>query len=81
MNKIPQYEFRVLCRDGSYACSTVMNGMMKEFEHVEKVYNSLDSDHKATKSFKNITEAEKKLRELLQKYDEYIRTITIVPRD
>ena len=79
---MPEYRFDILCIN-DHTCDIVMNGMKQKYiNSVQKITNPKDrnnGDHYVKLTCDDIDDADMKSREMIQKYSNYIRTITIKP--
>ena len=79
---MPEYRFDVLCMNDN-TCDIVIAGMKQDYnDHVEKITNPKNrdhGDHYVKLTCDNIDDADQVSREMIQRYSNYIRTITVKP--
>ena len=79
---MPEYRFDVLCVNNN-TCDVVMAGMKQDYDdNVEKISDPKDrdySDHFVKLACKNIDDTDQVSREMIQRYSNHIRTITVKP--
>jgi len=80
---MPEYQFNVLCMNDA-TCDVVMGDMKQEYENsVKKIIDPKkrdgSGDHYVRLDCRDIDEADQKSREMIKRYSNYIRTITVRP--
>lgn len=79
---MPEYRFDVLCMN-DHTCDVVMKDMKLEYDNdVVKITNPKDrdsGDHYLRMICEDVDEADHKGREMIQRYSNFIRTITVKP--
>ncbi len=76
MNRMPEYEFRVLCADGKASC-TYVKSLMKDFKNIADADMRKPYDHTGVIEAKNSNAALQKEKELKKIAGNAIRNIEI----